>query len=313
MWRWLSACPTGRHQPRCAWRSSVAPSREFAGELHAARRCVSASPSGTYAVRLSRISSEASYATIGPALCVAAQGAKVVMLGREVLEYDPAHLLVLAVGLPVSSHVVQPVVKTRISASYWIWTPRVWQSSRHGSTRAAFRTARVTLTRVLIRASRCHHSPSRERPLGAVSLKSTPEVRRATDCRSGVVDSRAFRATRHGRGDGRLRAHDGVVIPSAVQSGDLDQSAAIPKGSSSTRSTPTHAFSRDGCERCVPARWLPESVAIQQGVRPLLWKRANERHRSASHPGNCLGPRGLKPSACFAGWSPGPTHRGLPP
>jgi AraC-like DNA-binding protein len=44
---------------------------------------------------------------LGPALCVAAQGAKAIMLGREVLVYDPAHLLVFAVGLPVSSQVTR--------------------------------------------------------------------------------------------------------------------------------------------------------------------------------------------------------------
>ena len=62
---------------------------------------------GTYAIRLSRMTTEATYATLGPALCVAAQGAKVVMLGREVLEYDPAHLLVFAVDLPISSQVIR--------------------------------------------------------------------------------------------------------------------------------------------------------------------------------------------------------------
>jgi AraC-like DNA-binding protein len=51
------------------------------------------------------MTTEATYAVLGPALCVAAQGAKVVMLGRELLEYDPAHLLVFAVDLPVSSQV----------------------------------------------------------------------------------------------------------------------------------------------------------------------------------------------------------------
>ena len=62
---------------------------------------------GTWAIRVSRTASEASYATLGPALCVAAQGAKVVMLGREVLEYDPAHLLVFAVDLPIASQVTR--------------------------------------------------------------------------------------------------------------------------------------------------------------------------------------------------------------
>ncbi len=62
---------------------------------------------GTYAIRLSRMTTEASYASLGPALCVAAQGAKVVMLGRDVLEYDPAHLLVFAVDLPISTQVTR--------------------------------------------------------------------------------------------------------------------------------------------------------------------------------------------------------------
>ena len=62
---------------------------------------------GTWAVRVSQTATEASYATLGPALCVAAQGAKVVMLGRDVLEYDPAHLLVFALDLPVASQVTR--------------------------------------------------------------------------------------------------------------------------------------------------------------------------------------------------------------
>ena len=66
---------------------------------------------GTFAVRLSRMSGAASHATLGPALCVAAQGAKAVMLGREVVEYDPAHLLVFAVDLPVSSQVTRASAK----------------------------------------------------------------------------------------------------------------------------------------------------------------------------------------------------------
>ena len=66
---------------------------------------------GTYAVRRSRMTTEPRYATISPALCVVAQGAKVVMLGRDVLEYDPRHVLVFAVDLPVASQVTRASVK----------------------------------------------------------------------------------------------------------------------------------------------------------------------------------------------------------
>jgi AraC-like DNA-binding protein len=62
---------------------------------------------GTYAVRRSLMTTAPAYSTVRPALCIVAQGAKVVMVGREVLEYDPAHVLVLAVDLPVSSQVIR--------------------------------------------------------------------------------------------------------------------------------------------------------------------------------------------------------------
>ncbi len=45
--------------------------------------------------------------TMSPSLCIVAQGAKVVMLGSEVLEYDPARMLVFAVDLPVSGQVTR--------------------------------------------------------------------------------------------------------------------------------------------------------------------------------------------------------------
>jgi AraC-like DNA-binding protein len=62
---------------------------------------------GTYALRRARLTSEPVHATLGPSLCIVAQGAKVVMLGREVFEYDPARLLVFAVDLPVSGQVTR--------------------------------------------------------------------------------------------------------------------------------------------------------------------------------------------------------------
>src|SRR3954469_13783212 len=67
---------------------------------------------GTFAVRLSRMSTEPIYATVGPALCVVAQGAKVVMLGREMFEYNPARMLVFAVDLPVSGQVIRTSVNS---------------------------------------------------------------------------------------------------------------------------------------------------------------------------------------------------------
>jgi AraC-like DNA-binding protein len=66
---------------------------------------------GVWAIRMSRTTTEPIHATLGPALCVVAQGAKVVMLGREVLDYNPAHLLILSADLAVASHVTSASVK----------------------------------------------------------------------------------------------------------------------------------------------------------------------------------------------------------
>jgi AraC-like DNA-binding protein len=60
---------------------------------------------GTYALRRGRLTSEPVHATLGPSLCIVAQGAKVMMLGSHVLEYDAARMLVFAVDLPVSGQV----------------------------------------------------------------------------------------------------------------------------------------------------------------------------------------------------------------
>jgi hypothetical protein len=43
---------------------------------------------GTYVVRRSHMTTTATYSTVRPALCIVAQGAKIVMVGRDVLEYD---------------------------------------------------------------------------------------------------------------------------------------------------------------------------------------------------------------------------------
>ena len=83
------------------------------------------------------MTTEAAYATLGPALCVAAQGAKVVMLGREVLEYDPAHLLVFAVDLPISSQVIRASRKDPYLGFILDLDPARVANSPRGSTRVA--------------------------------------------------------------------------------------------------------------------------------------------------------------------------------
>ncbi|MET0645042.1 MAG: AraC family transcriptional regulator [Pyrinomonadaceae bacterium] len=62
---------------------------------------------GVSAVRFSQTSPHLVHAVVGPVLCVVAQGAKSVMLGQEVYEYDASRMLIFSVDLPVTGQVTR--------------------------------------------------------------------------------------------------------------------------------------------------------------------------------------------------------------
>jgi len=59
---------------------------------------------GLHASRFSRINGECVHALRLPSLCIVAQGAKTVIVGQEVYEYDVFLLIVLSVPLPILFH-----------------------------------------------------------------------------------------------------------------------------------------------------------------------------------------------------------------
>jgi AraC-like DNA-binding protein len=62
---------------------------------------------GVYAIRVSRTNPELVHALQRPALCIIAQGAKSVLLGQDVYEYDASRMLVYSVDLPVAAQVTK--------------------------------------------------------------------------------------------------------------------------------------------------------------------------------------------------------------
>jgi AraC-like DNA-binding protein len=62
---------------------------------------------GLHVVRRSKPYREMVRATVTPALCIVAQGAKVAMLGREVYSYDASRMIAYAVDLPVAGQIVR--------------------------------------------------------------------------------------------------------------------------------------------------------------------------------------------------------------
>ena len=62
---------------------------------------------GLHVSSTSRTNTECAHALRLPALCLIARGAKTVIVGEEVFEYDPSRMLVFSVALPVAAQVTQ--------------------------------------------------------------------------------------------------------------------------------------------------------------------------------------------------------------
>jgi AraC-like DNA-binding protein len=69
---------------------------------------------GAYAVRYSQPSKDLLHGVAQPGLCIVAQGAKTVILGNEMFEYDASRLLVYSVDVPVAGQ----VTKASLSAPF---------------------------------------------------------------------------------------------------------------------------------------------------------------------------------------------------
>lgn len=62
---------------------------------------------GVHAIRLSRVNKECVHNVRMPSLCIAAQGAKTMIVGPDMYEYDATRMIVFSVALPVAGQVTQ--------------------------------------------------------------------------------------------------------------------------------------------------------------------------------------------------------------
>ena len=62
---------------------------------------------GVHAIRLSRTNAELTHALMQPAVCIVAQGAKSVMIGEDVFEYEASQIAVYSVDVPVAAQVTR--------------------------------------------------------------------------------------------------------------------------------------------------------------------------------------------------------------
>jgi hypothetical protein len=62
---------------------------------------------GVRAIRYSRVNKECVHAVGLPSLCIATQGAKTVIVGQEVYEYDASRMIVFSVAVPVAAQITR--------------------------------------------------------------------------------------------------------------------------------------------------------------------------------------------------------------
>jgi AraC-like DNA-binding protein len=62
---------------------------------------------GLHASRFSHVNTECFHSVRSPSLCIVAQGAKTVIVGQEVYEYDASRMIVFSVALPVASQITK--------------------------------------------------------------------------------------------------------------------------------------------------------------------------------------------------------------
>ena len=62
---------------------------------------------GVHVTRTSRIHKELAHGVLHPSLCVVAQGAKRVLLGPDIFEYDASRMLVYSVDVPIAAQVTE--------------------------------------------------------------------------------------------------------------------------------------------------------------------------------------------------------------
>jgi AraC-like DNA-binding protein len=94
--------------------NGAGPSRPDTGKL---ARCIAAYAPydgsfemrvpGLFASRFSRVNRECVHALRLPSLCIVARGAKTVIVGQEVYEYDASRMIVFSVALPIGAQITQ--------------------------------------------------------------------------------------------------------------------------------------------------------------------------------------------------------------
>ncbi|OPY63611.1 MAG: hypothetical protein A4E57_03748 [Syntrophorhabdaceae bacterium PtaU1.Bin034] len=228
---------------------------------------------GVHAIRASRTDTELIHAVAPPALCMIVQGAKRVMLGREVYEYDASRMLIYCVDLPVAAQITrashsEPFLCFRLDINSRKIAELVLKVFPHGLPRvhesravcvtqadvnifnAAARLIELTaqpadaellaplvIDEILIRLlRRCPNGP--DRPRG---------VRLARCRESDILVAHQFLPAYESRRVGRVGAYECLLFSPVLQVRHVNEPFAVPEGAAPPGGEESHVDDNDGC------------------------------------------------------------------
>ena len=303
--------PAPANRTRCSWH--VASPRMLL--TTALLRCGSQDCS---VARFSRINGECVHTLRLPSLCIIAQGAKRVIVGEEVYDYDASRMIVFSVALPVAAQVTQasrpePYLSLKLDLEPRKIAELVLKVFPNGvppvQERKAVYVAPLDLS-VLNAATRlmqCLAQPGDVELLAPlvvdeilIRLLRSPIGLRVAQM--GFAESSVHRVE---KAISWLRANFSQpmkveelaeIVNMSVssfhehfKSVDFDEPVALSKGAATPRGEASHVVGDDGCGHCRAARWLLERIAVQQGIQPLLRECADQGHRTIAQRFSSLG------------------------
>ena len=266
---------------------------------------------GVHAIRRSRTNTELVHAMAQPALCIVAQGAKSVMLGQEVYEYDESRMIAFSVDLPVTAQITrasysEPFLAFRLDLDPHKVAELVLKVYPHGLPRVPESRAvyvgqvNVSIVKAATRLLELMAEPGDAELLGPlvideilIRLLRSPigvrvaqiglaEFRCERNRESSILVAREFLPAHESRRAGRVGAHECFLFPPALQVRHLNEPPAVPKGAASSRGEASHVIHDDGREYCELEGGVSKRFAVQQRIQPLLRECANQGHRQVA-------------------------------
>jgi len=258
---------------------------------------------GLHASRLTHANTQCFHTLRVPSLCLIAQGAKTVILGKDIFEYDTSRMLVFSVALPIASQVIkashaQPYFGLRLDLDPHKIAELVLKVFPNGLPPVQERKAvyvaplDASIVDAAIRLMECMAHAGDSELLAPLILDEIliRLLRSPIGIRVAQMGFAETSVNRVAKAISWLRANYSQPIKIEELAELVNMSASSfhehfksvtsmsPEDAATARGATADAVFDDGRQRCQPARRVPQCLAVQPRIQPLLRLRAGAGH-----------------------------------